>query len=87
MTNFTNITDDKGNELKTMPYYFKKDGGIYFEKNGKVSVSSDVYEATDVATSLYSVKQSAGVMLSFDTYNEIFHFYSDNNIHMRNYNN
>ena len=22
MTNFTNITDDKGNELKTMPYYF-----------------------------------------------------------------
>lgn len=24
MTNFTNITDDKGNELKTMPYYFKK---------------------------------------------------------------
>lgn len=67
--------------MEYYPEMQQKYGGyntlVKFEKNGKVSVSSDVYEATDVATSLYSVKQSAGVMLSFDTYNEIFHFYSD----------
>ena len=50
---------------------------VKFEKNGEVTVSSDVYAADDAATSLYSVKQSAGIMLSFDTYNRIFHFYSD----------
>ena len=47
MTNFTNITDDKGNELKTMPYYFKKDGGIYFEKNGKVYSGAGVNKHED----------------------------------------
>ena len=47
MTNFTNITDDKGNELKSMPYYFKKDGGIYFEKNGKVYSEAGVNKHED----------------------------------------
>ena len=47
MTNFTNITDDKGNELKTMPYYFKKDGGIYFEKDGKVYSGAGVNKHED----------------------------------------
>jgi len=67
--------------MEYYPEMQQKYGGyntlVKFEKNGKVTVSSDVYAATDAATSLYSVKQSAGVILSFDTYNEIFHFYSD----------
>lgn len=67
--------------MEYYPEMQQKYGGyntlVKFEKDGKVTVSSDVYAATDAATSLYSVKQSAGVMLSFDTYNEIFHFYSD----------
>lgn len=67
--------------MEYYPEIQQKYGGyntlVKFEKDGKVTVSSDVYAATDTATSLYSVKQSAGVMLSFDTYNEIFHFYSD----------
>lgn len=67
--------------MEYYPEMQQKYGGyntlVKFDKDGKVAVSSDVYGADDVATSLYSVKQSAGIVLSFDTYNEIFHFYSD----------
>ena len=72
---------ENGWVMEYYPEMQQKYGGyntlVKFGKDGKVTVSSDVYAATDAATSLYSVKQSAGVMLSFDTYNEIFHFYSD----------
>lgn len=76
------LTDaDNGWLMEYYPEMQQKYGGyntlVKFGKDGKVMVSSDVYAPTDVATSLYSVKQSAGIMLSFDTYNEIFHFYSD----------
>lgn len=72
---------ENGWVMEYYPEMQQKYGGyntlVKFGKDGKVTVSSDVYASTDAATSLYSVKQSAGVMLSFDTYNEIFHFYSD----------
>lgn len=67
--------------MEYYPEMQQKYGGyntlVKFDADGKVTVSSDIYGATDAVTSLYSVKQSAGAMLSFDTYNEIFHFYSD----------
>lgn len=67
--------------MEYYPEMQQKYGGyntlVKFDEDGKVTASSDVYAATDAATSLYSVKQSAGIMLAFDTYNEIFHFYSD----------
>ncbi len=50
---------------------------LKFGTDGKVTVASELYENSDITTSLYSVKQSAGIVLSFDTYNEIFHFFSD----------
>jgi len=72
---------ENGWVMEYYPEMQQKYGGyntlVKFGKDGKVTVSSDIYAATDAATSLYSVKQSAGVMLSFDTYNQIFHFYSD----------
>ncbi len=37
------------------------------------------YLSTETATGLYSLKQSAGPVLTFDTYNEIFHFFSNPN--------
>lgn len=67
--------------MEYYPEVQQKYGGyntlVKFTADGKVTVSSDIYDAADAVTSLYSVKQSAGVMLSFDTYNQIFHFYSD----------
>lgn len=67
--------------MEYYPEMQQKYGGyntlVKFDADGKVTVSSDIYGATDAVTSLYSVKQSAGAMLSFDTYNEIFHLYSD----------
>lgn len=50
---------------------------LKFGTDGKVEAASEWYGATDVVSSYYSVKQSAGVLLSFDTYNEIFHMFSD----------
>lgn len=54
-----------------------------FEKNGTVSISSEVNVTgaadapTKVSTSMYVVTQSAGAVLSFDTYNDVFHFFAD----------
>ncbi len=45
-----------------------------FNTDGTVQVAGEVANPDDVTTGLYSVKQSAGIVLSFDTYNEIFHF-------------
>jgi len=49
---------------------------LKFGTDGKVTAASE-FDNSDVVTSLYSIKQSAGVVLSFDTYNEIFHLFSD----------
>lgn len=54
-----------------------------FKKDGTVSISSEIdvsgtsNAATKVSTSMYTVTQSAGAVLSFDTYNEVFHFFAD----------
>ena len=50
---------------------------LSFSEDGHVTVAGDVANPTDTSTSLFSVKQSAGIVLSFDTYNEIFHVFSD----------
>lgn len=52
---------------------------VYFSfgTDGKVTVQSEIANATQKAESLYSVAQSGGSVLSFDTYNEIFSFFSE----------
>jgi hypothetical protein len=50
---------------------------LAFDKEGVVKVAGEIADPSEVVTSLYSVKQSAGLVLSFDTYNETFHFFSD----------
>lgn len=51
---------------------------LSFSEDGRVTVAGDIVsDPTATATSLFSVKQSAGIVLSFDTYNEIFHLFSD----------
>ena len=65
-----------------MYYYGNKNYGGYnvlckFNKDNTVNVSSEFYDSKEVATSHYKVEQSAGVVLSFDEYNEIFHWFSD----------
>lgn len=48
-----------------------------FGTDGKVKVASEIASPDLTLTSLYSIKQSAGTILSFDTYNDIFHAFSD----------
>lgn len=48
-----------------------------FSKDGNVTISSEIADNEDKVESLYSLKQSAGPVLSFDSHNEIMHFFSD----------
>lgn len=63
-----------------MYYYGNTDYGgynVYCKfKDSQAMVQSEFFGSAS-ETSHYSVVQSAGVLLSFDGYNEIFHFFSD----------
>jgi hypothetical protein len=71
-----------------MEYYPEQDqviGGYTFlcsfNASGEVTVASEIktdnYEAGETKTSLYKLIADAGPVLSFDTYNEIFHYFSE----------
>jgi hypothetical protein len=67
--------------MKYFPDEYLQYGGfnvlLKFTEDGKVTVANELYDADETAESLYKVKQDAGVVLSFDTYNELFHLFSD----------
>lgn len=48
-----------------------------FTAEGEVTVSADIADPGAKSTSLYRLKEQAGPTLTVDTYNEIFHFFSD----------
>lgn len=50
---------------------------VDFNEDGTADVSCDLFEYDKVVSSQYEVKQSTGPVLTFDTYNEIFHFFSE----------
>ncbi len=65
-----------------MEYYGGLEYGGYtmflkFNNDNTVTVSNEVYGSTASTTTHYKLEQSAGVVLSFDEYNNIFHFFSD----------
>ena len=65
-----------------MEYYGNTDYGGYnmfvkFSDNDMAEVANEVYGAGKTATSHYKLEQSGGVILSFDEFNEVFHFFSD----------
>lgn len=50
---------------------------LSFGTDGKVTVQSEIADADQTAESLYTVAQSGGPVLSMDTYNEIFTYFSE----------
>lgn len=50
---------------------------VSFSTDGSVKAMSEIYGASTVETSLFSLKQSAGPELTFDTYNKVVHYFSD----------
>ena len=51
---------------------------MVFDPDGNVTVASELAEkASDTAVSHYSITTSSSVVLTFDTYNEYIHFWSD----------
>lgn len=50
---------------------------LKFNADSTVTVSSELAESTEVYTSHYSIKQSQGIVLTFDEYNPLIHYFSD----------
>ena len=50
---------------------------VKFNADNTVTVANEVAKAGARQTSHYKLEQSMGVVLSFDEYNELFHFFSD----------
>ena len=48
---------------------------VRFTEDGKAEVRGEYLG--EICTSLYSITQSAGIVLTFDTFNEEFHLFSD----------
>ena len=66
--------------MKYYPSPYRTFGGynvfMKFTEDGKVTVASDITDADETAESFYKITQSAGIVLSFDTFNDIFHLFS-----------
>ena len=66
--------------MKYYPSPYRTYGGycvfMKFTEDGKVTVASDIEDPDATAESLYKITQSAGIVLSFDTFNDIFHLFS-----------
>ena len=65
-----------------MQLYGNLDFGGYnvlckFAADGTVTVASEAGKAEETATSHYKIEQSAGIVLSFDGHNSLFHYFSD----------
>ena len=50
---------------------------LKFNTDSTVTVKNELFDSSVEVTSHYKLEQSAGVVLSFDEYNELFHFFSD----------
>lgn len=50
---------------------------VSFDENGSATVAGELSESDETVTSLYSLIQSAGPVLTFDSYNEILHLFSE----------
>lgn len=67
--------------LNYYPSTTKEFGGytmlLRFTEEGKVEASCDLFEADKLTSSLYDITNSAGPMLTFNTYNDVIHFFSE----------
>lgn len=50
---------------------------VRFHDNGMADVSCELFQADKVCSGSYNVENSAGPMLTFNTYNEVFHFFTE----------
>lgn len=50
---------------------------VSFNENGEATVAGELADSKTSVTSLYSLKQSAGPVLTFDSYNAIMHLFSE----------
>ena len=81
MSNCVNVLKSAPNGW-VMAYYGNTDYGGYnvlckFADNGQVTLANEFFGADTTAVTHYKMEQSGGIVLSFDEYCELFHFFSD----------
>ena len=81
MKTYNDVLKAPANGWRMEYYGDTKYGGynmfVKFNNDNTVTVANEVYGPGERATSHYKLEQSAGVVLSFDEFNELFHFFSD----------
>lgn len=50
---------------------------IRFREDGMVDMSCELFQADKVSSSAYDIINSAGPMLTFNSYNDVFHFFTE----------
>lgn len=50
---------------------------VRFQEDGMAAISCELFQADKVCSSSYNVENSAGPMLTFNSYNEVFHFFTE----------
>jgi hypothetical protein len=82
-TNNVLLGASNGWVLQYFPSKDKAFGGysilVSFVADGTAKVSCDLFPSDKVTVSNYSIVKSNGPILTFDTFNEIFHFFSEPN--------
>lgn len=81
MKTYNDVLKAPANGWRMEYYGDTKYGGynmfVKFNNDNTVTVANEMYGPGERATSHYKLEQSAGVVLSFDEFNELFHFFSD----------
>lgn len=75
------IAPENGWRMKYYPASGQFFGGfnllVSFDEKGNATIAGEISDSDDTVTSLYSLKQSAGPVLTFDSYNEIMHLFCE----------
>ena len=79
--NYTNVLTSAPNGW-AMAFYGNTDFGgvnvlVKFDKNHKVTVANEKFASDTTAVTHYKLEQSNGIVLSFDEYCELIHYFSD----------
>lgn len=76
------MSSEQGWLMEYYPHSKQQYGGylfvMKFEQDDKVTISTDAFgDPGETAESLFSIKKDIGPTLNFDSYNELFHYFSD----------
>lgn len=83
IADYQNVLRSAGNGwiLNYYPSPTQEYGGytllVHFREDGMADISCELFQADKVSSGSYNIVNSAGPMLTFNSYNEVFHFFTE----------